>query len=87
MKKKITLGVCAAIVAAAAVFGLKSSMLAMSSKMIFNANVEALARGEGHGRAICYSQSVYVEGVSCLKCGICEYSDGLGVEKGGYCKW
>ena len=87
MKKKITLAVCAAIVAAAAVFGLKSSMLAMSSEMIFNANVEALARGEGHGRATCYIEYSYDKDYRCLRCGDCVFVEGKGTNEGGRCRW
>ena len=81
------LAVGAAIVAAAAVFGVRTAMSEIESDMIVNANVEALARGETHGKAVCYSQIIYLEGASCIRCITCDYAEGIGTEKGGRCRW
>lgn len=55
---------------------------------LFKANVEALARNEADGgRAICYSQYLKSEDMRCLECGSCTYVDGVGVHRGGYCKF
>ena len=81
------LAVGAAIVAAAAVFGVRTAMSEIESDMIVNANVEALARGEAHSKAICYNQYNTSKEVKCLRCGVCDYTDGEGLTKGGYCKW
>ena len=79
MNKNLVLAVCAAIVAAAAVFGLKSSMLAMSSEMIFNANVEALAKSESGVTGHCSEETGECMAI-CPRCGEKYYAPG---HKGG----
>ena len=54
---------------------------------LFDANVEALARSEGSGKAICYSQHSVNDSMRCLECGSCKYVNGAGVDKGGYCRF
>ena len=78
-----------AAVAAALVTGLVVGLHSIwDIDPILEANVEALSRGEsGGGRAICYSQYVINDNMRCLKCGSCGYVNGVGVTKGGYCRW
>ena len=87
MKKKKMLTAGLAIVMTSGLFGMMSAMSEIESDVIFDANVEALARGEGGGKAICYSEIVFAEGYSCLQCGTCDFVEGHGAQKGGYCKW
>ena len=55
MRKKFFLAVSAAIVAAAAIGGVYVVNNSPVSDELFDSNVEALARGEAHSRAICYN--------------------------------
>lgn len=87
MKKRILLTASIAIVIATGLFGMNRAVSGIESGLVFNANVEALARGEGGGKAICYSEIAFVEGYSCLQCGTCDFVEGHGAQKGGYCKW
>ena len=89
MNKKIILFAAGAVLLAASAFTFASvnkSNDPMSD--LFKANVEALADTEaGGGRAVCYSQYSLNDSMRCLECGTCNYVNGAGVDKGGYCKW
>ena len=87
MKKKILLTASIAIVIAAGLSGMNRAVSGIESGLVFNANVEALARGEAHSRAICYNQYNISKEIRCLICGSCEYTDGEGLTRGGYCRW
>ena len=84
MKKKILLTASIAIVIAVGLFGMNRAVSGIESGLVFNANVEALARGEAH---ICYNQYNISKEIKCLICGSCEYTDGEGLTRGGYCRW
>ena len=87
MKNKIAIAVGTMILTA----GMAAFIFASSEKNVmenlFDANVEALARSESGSKAKCYSQYSVNETMRCLECGTCNYVDGAGVDKGGYCKF
>lgn len=87
MRKKFFLAVSAAIVAASAIGGVYVVNNSPVADELFDSNVEALARGEAHSRAICYNQYNISKEIRCLICGSCEYTDGEGLTRGGYCRW
>ncbi len=56
----------------------------------FNNSQNATAIGNldsASGRAICYSQYAINDSLRCLRCVTCDYDNGIGVTKGGYCKY
>ena len=87
MKNKIAIAVGTMILTA----GMAAFIFASSERNVmenlFDANVEALARSESGSKAMCYSQYSVNETMRCLECGTCNYVDGAGVDKGGYCKF
>ena len=48
-------------------------------------NAEALAGARSAQRIVCYSQYLVHDSMRCLECVTCEYVNGAGFEKGGYC--
>ena len=87
MKKKIVVTGSLASVIGVGFFGLIWAVSGIDSGLVFIAIVEALARGEAHSRAICYNQYNISKEIKCLICGSCEYTDGEGLTRGGYCRW
>lgn len=72
MKKKILLEGVAMVVAAAGF----SAYSKTNVSDLLNANVEALARGEGDGGQTCYNTITVKEGVQTFYCGTCSYVSG-----------
>ncbi|MDE7127729.1 MAG: hypothetical protein K2O58_07540 [Bacteroidales bacterium] len=87
MKKALSIAAVAALVAAAVSISVYVNSVKNEMDDLFYANVEALARGEGGGHAICYSSYIPSDNMRSLLCVTCDYVDGIGVVKGGYCKW
>ena len=87
MKNKIVIAVGTFILTA----GMAAFVFASSERNVmenlFDANVEALARSESGSKAMCYSQYSVNDTMRCLECGTCNYVNGAGVDKGGYCKF
>ncbi|MEG0517973.1 MAG: hypothetical protein RR555_03760 [Bacteroidales bacterium] len=42
---------------------------------------------DASGRAICYVQIADIPGSKCLACVTCLWENGIGTQKGGFCKW
>ena len=60
------------------------------AERFMQANVEALTRGEGgteSGKSLCYNSYTKVDNHAILRCGTCEYVDGIGDSKTGFCRW
>ena len=54
------------------------------------ANVEALTKSESDaegGKALCYNSYTIVDNHEILRCVSCDYVQGIGDGKTGYCKW
>ena len=71
-----------AIVIAAGLFGMNRAVSGIESGLVFNANVEALARGEGGGKAICYSEIAFLRGIPVFSVGLVILLKGMGLKKG-----
>lgn len=65
-------------------------MTMSEAEKFMQANVEALTRSEsesGRGKALCYNSYTKADNHQILRCVSCDYVDGIGDGKTGYCKW
>lgn len=60
------------------------------AEKLMQANVEALTRSEGEaegGKSLCFNSYTKADNNQILRCVSCDYVDGIGNGKTGYCKW
>lgn len=60
------------------------------AEKFMKANVEALTRSEGgidRGKSLCYNSYAKADNNRILRCVSCDYVDGIGNGKTGYCIW
>ena len=60
------------------------------AEKFMKANIEALTRSEGGadgGKSLCYNSYTKADNNQVLRCVSCDYVDGIGNGKTGYCKW